>query len=149
MFIYLLFYQFQQVKAYSIHANDYIPKIYGISQNPNSKEYIIICQDVYYSGDKQIDNFIQEMQLKRSSHDDTVFEWIPYNRFYNIKEISKGDFATIHSAIWEDGPLYYGYKGYTRKSDKRVILKYLYNSQNITNEFLNEVLILLLINLLY
>ena len=92
-----------------------------------------------YSGNKQIDNFIQEMQLKRSSHDDIVFEWIPYNQFNNIEEVSKGDFATVHSAIWKDGPLSYYDDYYTRKSDKKVVLKYLCNSQNITNEFLNEV----------
>ena len=81
------------------------------------------------------------MQLKRSSHNDMVFEWIPYNQFNDIKEISKGDFATIHSAIWKDGPLQYNKKEYyiRESSDKEVVLKYLYNSQNITNEFLDEV----------
>ena len=69
----------------------------------------MVCQDVYYSGNKEIDNLIQEMQLKRNSHDDIVFEWVPYNQLDNIEEISKGDFATVHSAIWKDGPLvYYG-----------------------------------------
>ena len=66
-----------------------------------------------------------------------MFEWIPYNQFNNIEEISKGDFATVHLAIWKDGPLYYNYNNeYTRESDKKVVLKCLYNSQNITNEFL-------------
>ena len=131
---------FKQVKAYSINQIDNIPKIYGISQNPDTKNYIII-QDILYcsSGNKQIDKFIQEMQLKRSSHGDIVFEWIPYNLLYDIKEISKGGFATIHSAIWKDGPLLYYNKEYTRVSNKEVVLKCLYNSQNITNEFLDEV----------
>ena len=81
------------------------------------------------------------MQQKRSSHEDIVFEWVSYNQFDNIKEISKGDFATVYSAIWKDGPLYYDnfYKYYKRESDKKVVLKCLYNLQNITNEFLNEV----------
>ena len=81
------------------------------------------------------------MQLKRSSHDDIVFEWIPYNQFNDIKEISKGDFATIHSAIRKDGALYYDYhkEEYKRKSGKKIGLKCLHNSQNITNEFLDEV----------
>ena len=99
----------------------------------------MICQDVYYSGNKQLDNFIQKMQLKRSFHDDIVFEWIPYNLLDDIKEISKGDFATVHSAMWKDGPLSYDDDYYTRKSGKKVVLMCLYNSQNITNEFLNEV----------
>ena len=81
------------------------------------------------------------MQLKRSSSFDIVFEWIPYNQLDNISEISKGDFATVYLAIWKDGPLCYDYdnKEYTRKSDKKVALKCLHNSQMITKEFLNEV----------
>ena len=77
------------------------------------------------------------MQLKRRSYNDIVFEWIPYNQFNNIEEISKGDFATVHSAIWKDDPFYYNYN--TRKSDKKIVLKCLYNSRNITHEFLDEV----------
>ena len=59
----------------------------------------------------------------------------------NIEEISKGDFATVYSAIWTDGPLNYKnyYKEYTRGSDKKVALKCLLNSQNNTDEFLKEV----------
>src|SRR5687767_291902 len=59
------------------------------------------------SGNEKIDNFIQEMRLKINNSDDIVFEWIPYNQFGNIKEIGKGGFATVYSAIWKDGPLYY------------------------------------------
>ena len=103
--------------------------MYGISQNPNTKDYIIVSQNVYCSGHKKIDSLIQEMQLRISSHSDIVFEWIPYSQFDNIEEIGRGDYATVHSAIWKD----------VRKSDKKVVLKCLYNSQNITNEFLNEV----------
>ena len=47
------------------------------------------------------------MQLKIKKRSDIVFEWIPYNKFDNIEEISKGDFATVYSAIWKDGPLCY------------------------------------------
>ena len=93
------------------------------------------------SGNEKIDNHIQEMQLKISFHYDIVFEWIPYDQFDNIKEVSKGDFVTVYSAIWKNGPLYYdnNQKEYKRRiSDRRVTLKCLYNSQNIT-EFLNEV----------
>src|SRR6266498_3803648 len=59
------------------------------------------------SGNAKIDEFIQEMQLKISGYNDAVVEWIPYNQFSNIKEISKGGFATVYSAIWKDGPLEY------------------------------------------
>ena len=94
---------------------------------------------MHYSGNKKVDYLIQTMQLKINDNNDIVFEWIPYNQFDNIEEINKGDFATVYSAIWKDGPLVYDKYGYSRKSDKKVALKCLHNSQNISSEFLNEV----------
>jgi serine/threonine protein kinase len=93
------------------------------------------------SGNERIDNFIQEMQLKINNPADTMVEWIPYNQFNYIKKIGRGGFAIVYSAIWMDGPLKCDYKKmeYKRKPNKEVALKCLYNSQNITNEFLNEV----------
>ncbi|GBB83226.1 hypothetical protein RclHR1_00100030 [Rhizophagus clarus] len=135
-------------------------KMYGISQNPDTKDYIIIFEDTYcekcnkkytdinikscpchYNGNDVIDKLIGEMQLKINSHDDIVFEWVPYNRFDNIKEIGKGGFATVYSAIWRNGPLYYdnNIREYARIRDKKIALKCLHNSQNISNKFLNEV----------
>ena len=94
------------------------------------------------SGNEKIDELIQEMQLKINRWNDIVFEWIPYNQFSDIKEIGKGGFATVYSAIWKDGPLTYdkNTETYVKSSLRRkVALKCLHNSQNITNEFLNEV----------
>ena len=91
------------------------------------------------SGNEKIDKFIQEMQLKIVNSWDIVFEWIPYNQFSDIKEIGRGGFATVYSAIWKDGRLEYKYGEYTRKPNTKIALKCLHNSQNITNEFLNEV----------
>ena len=93
------------------------------------------------SGNEKIDELIQEMQLKINSYNDIVFEWIPYNQFSDIKEIGKGGFATVYSAIWKDGQLTYDNDNeeYTRISNQKVALKCLHYSQNITNEFLNEV----------
>src|SRR4051794_6551455 len=93
------------------------------------------------SGNEKIDELIQEMQLKIERSWDIVFEWIPYNQFIDIEEIGRGGFATVYSAIRKDGPLKYTKvnEEYTRKPNKKVALKCLHNSQNITNEFLNEV----------
>ena len=104
------------------------------------EKYINTCKNcqIMTSG---IDEFIQGIRIKFNDHDDTIFEWISYNQFDIIEEVSKGDFTTIYSATWKSGPLYYNdfeYK-YTRKSDKKVALKCLHNSQNISNEFLDEV----------
>jgi hypothetical protein len=90
------------------------------------------------SGNINVDNLIQEMQLKLNDPDDTIFEWIPYNQFNNIKEIGKGGFATIYSAIWNKGSLSHNKYEYIR-TPKLVALKQLYDSQNITIGFLNEV----------
>src|ERR1043166_28395 len=59
------------------------------------------------SGNEKIDDIIQAMQLKIKRKEDIVFEWIPYNKFDNIEEINKGDFATVYLAVWKDGPLNY------------------------------------------
>src|SRR3954454_5565151 len=59
------------------------------------------------SGNEKIDDFIQEMQLKIDIYSDIILEWIPYNQFSDIKEIGRGGFATVYSAIWKDGRLDY------------------------------------------
>src|ERR1044072_7980352 len=50
------------------------------------------------SGNKFIDEFIQKSQLSAESKS-TVLEWIPYNRFDNIKLLEK----RTNSATWADG----------------------------------------------
>ena len=74
------------------------------------------------------------MHLRIKSNDDIVFEWIPYSQFDNIEKINKGDYATIYSAIWKDGPLVYDYRNmkYKRNSNRKVTLKCLHDSQNVT-----------------
>src|SRR5256885_13003307 len=77
------------------------------------------------SGNEKIDNFIQEIQLKIDDLEDIIFEWIPYNQFSDIKEIGKGGFATVYSAIWKNGQLKYNTmsKEYIRNSNHKVALK--------------------------
>jgi hypothetical protein len=140
---------------------------YGISQNPDTKVYILVFNDKYLnyyckkcgnkcmkdeyewckqcqiyqlknnfinctSGNERIDDFIQKMQLKINDCYDTIFEWIPYNEFMDTGKDS--------IVIWKKGSLYYNSndKKYIRKSNKKVYLKHLHNSQDI--EVLNEVL---------
>jgi len=78
------------------------------------------------SENEKINKFIQEMQLKISEYNNVMVEWIPYNKFDDIKEIGKGDSATVYLAIWTDGPLQYdfNYKKLKRKSNEKVALKY-------------------------
>ena len=80
------------------------------------------------------------MHLGIKDHKDIIFEWISYNQFNNIEKISNDNSSTIYSAIWKNGPLYYNneYK-YTRKLNKKVVLRCILNSQNNADEFLIEV----------
>ncbi|GES91820.1 kinase-like domain-containing protein [Rhizophagus clarus] len=142
--------------------------IYGISQNPDTKDHIIVFQDIYcekcdqkytnlsykwcktcqikdllkwINRNEKIDNFIQERLEEINDPWDNIFEWIPYNQFNDIKKVNKDNFSTVYSAKWVDGPLFWetSKKKYIRGSDKEVALKYLHNLQDI-DEFLNNVI---------
>jgi hypothetical protein len=99
------------------------------------------------SGNKKIDDFIQEMQLQFENYNGIgfrrtlMFEWIPYNQFNDIKEIKKNDSNTLYSAVWKDGLLCYNMnkKEWKRIPDREVTLKYLHNSQNTIDKLLSEV----------
>ncbi|RHZ80735.1 hypothetical protein Glove_132g285 [Diversispora epigaea] len=41
-----------------------------------------------------------------ANHYNKVIEWIPYDRFKDVKQIGKGGFGTIHYARWIDGQIY-------------------------------------------
>ncbi|CAB4441674.1 unnamed protein product [Rhizophagus irregularis] len=157
-----------KVREYSINISATAFKIYGISQNPDTKCYAMVLEDRYcekyckrcckeytdinykwckqcqiisfpnWCGNEKIDKLIKEIQHYNLY---LAFEWIPYNQFVGIKEMSKGGFSTVYSAIWKNGPLCYDeIKGkWSRESDKIVVLKCLFNSQNITDKFLNKI----------
>ncbi|GBB87991.1 hypothetical protein RclHR1_01450019 [Rhizophagus clarus] len=110
---------------YEVKLLGFVTNLYGISQNPRK----------FFKLDKWKCYFIQEMPLKIKSDYSIIFEWIPFNQFDNIKEIKKGDFDTVYTAIWKDGPLHKKHN----VTQEKASLKYLYYSQNITNEFLNEI----------
>ncbi|RHZ87166.1 hypothetical protein Glove_40g101 [Diversispora epigaea] len=56
------------------------------------------------SGNDKIDKFILYAQLNANGHRQ-VIEWIPYDRFKDVKQIGKGGFGTIHYAKWIDGSI--------------------------------------------
>ncbi|UZO21113.1 uncharacterized protein OCT59_013514 [Rhizophagus irregularis] len=149
-------------------------KIYGISQNSDTKDYIMVFENKYciecnkqyvdiedewckscrineiekftnWTENEKIDNLIRELRLKINRSSDIIFEWIPYDQFSDIEEIGEGGFAKVYSAIWKrptktianNNDIIYS----TESEDEKVTvaLKCIYNSQNITNEFLNEI----------
>ncbi|CAB5377781.1 unnamed protein product [Rhizophagus irregularis] len=113
--------------------------LYGISQNPNTGDYILVL--TWTSGNGKIDDFIQERQMNINKYDDMPLEWIPYNQFNEINETGKNGLITVFSAIWKDSPLCkknIQNKNYTRNSNKEVALKCLYNSQESIDILINE-----------
>ncbi|GBC40663.2 kinase-like domain-containing protein [Rhizophagus irregularis DAOM 181602=DAOM 197198] len=145
---------------YSVEEN------YGITQNLNTKDYMLVCKIEYYCENcgkkynnqfeinnkiciscqtnhenKKINDLIQEIKLnidRDVKQNDIMFEWIPYAQFNDIKEIGKGGFSTVYLAIWKDGLLSY-HSGWRRQPNTKVALKCLNNSQNFLDEFINEV----------
>ena len=88
------------------------------------------------SGIPEIDNLIYESQLKTKRYYMNL-EWIPYDRFQDIKSIGEGGFASIYSATWLDGKPY-GTTTKKRTKPIKVALKKLKNSKNM-EAFINEV----------
>ncbi|RIB25339.1 kinase-like domain-containing protein [Gigaspora rosea] len=108
----------------SIHSENKQYKIYGITQNTITGEYMIVfdkffsdrkisygkckncdryntsldwCQTCgpWTSGNMNIDNCIHEYK--------EIIQWIPFHRLYNIQVIGKGGFGTVFSASWLNG----------------------------------------------
>jgi hypothetical protein len=129
-----------QVKKYSTNNMSLIV-LYGISQNPDTNDYILVFN--WTSGSDKIDNFIQKRQLEVMNYNDIVFKWIPYNQFNKIEKTGRNNLITVYSAVWKDGPLYK--KGmwynisYIRDSNKKVALKCLHNSKNPVEFVIHEV----------
>ncbi|RHZ71355.1 hypothetical protein Glove_259g7 [Diversispora epigaea] len=95
------------------------------------------------SGNDKIDKFIQDAQLNANDYWE-VIQWIPYDRFKDIKQIGKGGFGTIYYARWIDGRIKEWdienkqWKG--NRKEKEVALKKFDNFVNF-NDVLNEMAI--------
>jgi hypothetical protein len=101
------------------------------------------------SGNSQIDKFIQNTQLSDHNCQYQALEWIPYNRFYDIRYISKGEFNKMYRANWIDGRIIElcfqsswddDNQNWKRENPNMfIILKILNNPTSITSEFINKV----------
>src|ERR1051325_6851116 len=103
------------------------------------------------SENSEIDEFIKDtIYNARSYHDinsdcnhPLFLEWVPFDRFEDIKQIGEGGFAKVYSTKWIDGQAkYIKQDGSWEKLDPEpinVALKRLNGSQNMTAEYLNEV----------
>ena len=94
------------------------------------------------SDNVDIDKFIQDTQLS-ADYRFKVLEWIPYDRFYDIKYIAKGGFGKVYRANWIDGfiiewdDINQNWRRYNQYGI--FALKSLKNSEKVTLEFINEV----------
>jgi hypothetical protein len=117
------------------------------------------CNSIYFqynfinwtSGNNDIDKFIQSTQLSAHNKVSDALEWIPYNRFYDIKYIAGGESNKMYRANWIDGCIVMMESWYQSSWDdynqnwKRgkpnifVIMKILNNPTSITSEFIDKV----------
>ena len=132
---------------YSLQNDEYSEQRYkGYGECPTCNRYntnYSWCQSCdpklltegWTSGNETLDELIKSTQLKATHYNNGHYlQWIPHNDLTNIEKIGEGDFATIYKATWLNGEKTAG-----SSKDRTVALKKLHNSQNISDEFLNEV----------
>ncbi|EXX59051.1 Cdc15p [Rhizophagus irregularis DAOM 197198w] len=93
------------------------------------------------SGNKDIDELIQHSQLNAVIYTKCL-EWIPFEKFQNVTYITRGGFGKIYSAEWPEGFILnwdIENKIWNRYTDRKVALKSLDNSSEISKDFLNEI----------
>lgn len=68
-------------------------------------------------------------------------QWIPFENFNDVKFVSKGGYSTVFSATWvnKKDQVWDGAKQTFVEKPLVVALKSLKNSQNLSDEFLDEV----------
>ncbi|GBB87506.1 hypothetical protein RclHR1_00140010 [Rhizophagus clarus] len=118
-------------------------KVYGITQNPATKNYLMIwneiCENCNYicnasrfklnfinwtSGNNYLDIFIQDTQLSTHKNLSKMLEWIPYDRFYDTEYIEKDGFNKVYKARWIDGYIYkwdYRLQNWKRKNHNMLV----------------------------
>ncbi|POG61143.1 uncharacterized protein OCT59_009724 [Rhizophagus irregularis] len=100
------------------------------------------------SGNDDIDNLIKDsiysVRLKYIGDEyvPSFLEWVPFDRFEDMKQIGEGGFAKVYSATWIDGIAKYikddGNWIKKEPESMKVALKRLNGSQNMSADFLNE-----------
>jgi hypothetical protein len=105
------------------------------------------------SGNPDIDKFIKDTMYNERDNGYRFLEWVPFNRFTNVKNIAEGGFSKVYSAIWIDGRSEYRRiynRSWQRKEPKpkKIALKKLNGSQNMSDKYLNEVCLIFTIFLI-
>ena len=98
--------------------------------------------NTWTSGNEIIDDFIHKCQIQSSLPSYTL-EWIPFDKFENVKKLTEGGFSTIYTATWTKGYLCdydENQKEFTHFGPHYVVLKCLNNSSNPGKAFFDEVI---------
>ncbi|EXX57482.1 kinase-like domain-containing protein [Rhizophagus irregularis DAOM 181602=DAOM 197198] len=93
------------------------------------------------SGNKDIDEFIQDSQLNAVSSKKCL-EWITYEDLQDITYITRGGFGKVYSATWTKGFIIYwdiDNQEYYRSENVKVALKSLDDSFDTNLDLLNEI----------
>ncbi|GBC27252.2 kinase-like domain-containing protein [Rhizophagus irregularis DAOM 181602=DAOM 197198] len=135
-------------------------KVYGITQNPETKDYVIIldndicleceytCNAIHFrrnfenwtSGNNDIDEFVKNTQLSVHKVNETSYaiEWIPYDRLYDIYN---EEFGKMRRGNWIDGHISISENSSSKLSDN-----WDNNNQNWKRENQNMFVILKILN---
>ncbi|POG81672.1 kinase-like domain-containing protein [Rhizophagus irregularis DAOM 181602=DAOM 197198] len=120
------------------HENCYNPK----KKKFWCKECVPRCIiEGWISGNDDIDNFIKD-SIYNGCYP-SFLEWVPFDRFEDMKQIGEGGFAKVYSATWIDGDANYIKQddgNWIKREPKsmEVALKRLNGSQNMSADHLNE-----------
>ncbi|RHZ73892.1 hypothetical protein Glove_228g55 [Diversispora epigaea] len=130
----------------SNHRNDF-EKCEDCQQDNTGPQWCNTCNSKRFqsefnewtSEDAEIDEFIRKTQLTATKYEE-VIEWIPFDRFDNIKYLDKGGFGKVFRATWSDGYItnWDSQGKIWKRSQQNICLKSLNTSLN-KDGFLQEV----------
>lgn len=95
------------------------------------------------SGNARLDKFIQQAQITATVQDQ-LFEWVPFDKLCDVKRLAKGGTGTVYTAK-HLGEFKRGWNAESEKWDTFhppngiFVLKSIPDSDNISEEMLNEV----------
>jgi len=107
-----------------INSNQHLITNYTNNEDPLNAYSSIIKTTSYSENPMNVYRFIKTIFYSESK-----MIWIPYSQIKNLSKIAEGGFSIIYKATWSDGI-----------NDTDVAIKKLFDSQNISKYFLNEVI---------
>ncbi|RHZ65119.1 hypothetical protein Glove_319g110 [Diversispora epigaea] len=114
----------------------------------SAKQYCEYCIRKYLennfknwtSGNNEIDKLLQTCQ-KNVIRQDLAVEWVPFEKFSNVKYLTEGSFSKVYIAEWNEG-CYDKWDSknqqYIRYGKRNIVLKSLSNSRDPGKQWLSE-----------